>query len=355
MANLVTQKDIARLTGLSQPTVSLALRNDPRVNEQTRQQVMQATRQLGYQKDPMLTALASYRGDRQQHTYRGTLAWLNDPDVYALEDYDDSVWHHYRDDAERQALQHGYKLDVLEVDMRASSHQRVSDILFNRGIEGIILPPLRHVGPAPKLEWRNFCTVTFCWTVMDPRFHSVSPNHYYNSFELARNFKALGYQRIAAVLLVPPEDLDKKHIQLWEHGIQSAAATLIRQEPIPALRLSSTDADQAKQVQGWFRAHRPDAIAVMRECAPFVEDALRQTKILAPRDVGIANFARLQQDDHYAGIDENDSCIAEAAVDVLVGAIRRREFGSPPVRRMVQIEGFWKDGKSLQKRRRKSG
>jgi LacI family transcriptional regulator len=44
----VTGHDVARLLGLSQSTVSRALRGDPRVTEATRQRVVEAAKELGY-------------------------------------------------------------------------------------------------------------------------------------------------------------------------------------------------------------------------------------------------------------------------------------------------------------------
>ncbi|WP_269525453.1 LacI family DNA-binding transcriptional regulator [Coraliomargarita parva] len=344
---MVTQKDIARETGLDQSTVSLALREDPRVNAQTRQQVLEVARRLGYRKDPMLTALSSYRSDIQRKSYHGNLAWLNDPKVYELDHYDNSVYYHYRRGAQERALEHGYKLEIVEVDMDAPNQRRLSDILYHRGIEGIILPPLRVVGPALKLNWQHFVAVTFGWTVIEPRFHSVSPNHVYNSTELVRNLRSRGYERIAAVLFMPPQHLGQRHFHLWAHGVEVSVLQQGAQDPIPTLRLTSTNADQAAVLQEWYRQYRPDAVAVMLECSEFVEESLNQIKILCPRDIGIANFVCMDSDQHFSGIRENSYDIGMAAVDVLVGAIRRREFGVPAIRRMLQIEGQWTDGETI--------
>lgn len=48
MAMTVTSRDVARLAGVSQPTVSRALRGDPKVSEQTRLVVSRAADALGY-------------------------------------------------------------------------------------------------------------------------------------------------------------------------------------------------------------------------------------------------------------------------------------------------------------------
>ena len=44
----VTSKDVARLAGVSQPTVSRALRDDPRVSDATKRSVRDAADLLGY-------------------------------------------------------------------------------------------------------------------------------------------------------------------------------------------------------------------------------------------------------------------------------------------------------------------
>ncbi|MYW02815.1 LacI family DNA-binding transcriptional regulator, partial [Streptomyces sp. SID3343] len=44
----VTSRDVARLAGVSQPTVSRALRDDPRVSHEARTRVLAAARELGY-------------------------------------------------------------------------------------------------------------------------------------------------------------------------------------------------------------------------------------------------------------------------------------------------------------------
>ena len=60
----VTSKDVARLAGVSQPTVSRALRNDPRVSERTKRSVREAAILLGYVPSDAGRALSSGRTHR---------------------------------------------------------------------------------------------------------------------------------------------------------------------------------------------------------------------------------------------------------------------------------------------------
>src|SRR5215207_7428134 len=60
----VTSRDVARLAGVSQPTVSRALRDDPRVSNATKRSVREAADLLGYVPSDAWRALSSGRTRR---------------------------------------------------------------------------------------------------------------------------------------------------------------------------------------------------------------------------------------------------------------------------------------------------
>lgn len=64
-----TQVDVARLAGVSRQTVSLVVRDDPRVAEKSRRSVREAMRALGYYPNMAARVLAA-------HTPRGLLESL---------------------------------------------------------------------------------------------------------------------------------------------------------------------------------------------------------------------------------------------------------------------------------------
>jgi LacI family transcriptional regulator len=61
---LITSKDVARLAGVSQPTVSRALNDHPKVSEATKQKVREAARALGYAPSAVGRALSTGRTTR---------------------------------------------------------------------------------------------------------------------------------------------------------------------------------------------------------------------------------------------------------------------------------------------------
>jgi DNA-binding LacI/PurR family transcriptional regulator len=77
MANQrATQRDIAIKAGVGRSTVSLALKGHPKISAATRGRIEKAARSLGYEPDPMLSALATYRNRIRTQAFHGTLAWL---------------------------------------------------------------------------------------------------------------------------------------------------------------------------------------------------------------------------------------------------------------------------------------
>src|ERR1043165_8780605 len=72
-----TISDIARATGLHYSSVSLALRDSPKIPIHTRNEVKAAAKKLGYIPDPMLKALSVYRSHVRPKSFQATLAWVN--------------------------------------------------------------------------------------------------------------------------------------------------------------------------------------------------------------------------------------------------------------------------------------
>ena len=69
-----TLRDIAKDAGCTNATVSLALRESPRISPETRARVREVAAKLGYRPDPMLSALAAHRWKRHPKVEGATLA-----------------------------------------------------------------------------------------------------------------------------------------------------------------------------------------------------------------------------------------------------------------------------------------
>ena len=71
-----TIRDIGRKTGYHYSTVSLALRDHPRIPDSTKQIIRAAAEGLGYRPDPMLSALCAYRLTKRPPKEQTVIAWI---------------------------------------------------------------------------------------------------------------------------------------------------------------------------------------------------------------------------------------------------------------------------------------
>jgi DNA-binding LacI/PurR family transcriptional regulator len=135
MAQLMSDKrrkpnslDIAHLAGVSQSTVSRALRADPMVSECTRERVLEVARQLNYHVDKNASNL------RMRHS--GTLALLFFEDPTADDSAINPFFHSMLGSIIRSCSRHGYDLLVSFQDLLRDWHADYED---SHKADGIIL------------------------------------------------------------------------------------------------------------------------------------------------------------------------------------------------------------------------
>jgi DNA-binding LacI/PurR family transcriptional regulator len=124
----VTSFDIAHLAGVSQSTVSRALRGSPLVNEETRRRIQAAVDELNYKVDKNASSL------RAKHT--GTLALLLFEDPTADESHINPFFLSMLGSITRASAQRGY--DLL-ISFQQFSHDWHADYADSKKADGIIL------------------------------------------------------------------------------------------------------------------------------------------------------------------------------------------------------------------------
>ncbi|MFQ5408441.1 MAG: LacI family DNA-binding transcriptional regulator [Anaerolineales bacterium] len=120
----VTIKDIARLAGVSHPTVSRALRDDPVVAEKTASRIKQIAAELGY----VPSAAARSLKTRQSHVLGVIVNRIADPFYGEVLDGIQEVLH-----------AHDYSLFLAASDSDAEREKSVIRIMSERRVDGIIV------------------------------------------------------------------------------------------------------------------------------------------------------------------------------------------------------------------------
>jgi DNA-binding LacI/PurR family transcriptional regulator len=334
----VTLRDIAAAAGVHFTTVSLALRNHPRLPRETCVRLQALAEKLGYVPDPMLASLANYRSNLRPAGYQATLAWVTaHPTRHGWRDW--PIFGEHYAGAESRAAALGYRLEEFWLGEPGLSAARAAQILQSRGITGLLIAPQPRAGATLELPWERFSAITIGYSLAQPQLHMACA-HQYRCIRLALHELALrGYRRPGLVML---RSSDERVDHNWLAGllVEQFAGIAIA----PPLLLEAWD---EAAFAAWLRRHQPDAL--VSKCVE-VEAALLRLGRAVPRDIGVGFLTDTHPGDKHSGVDENPRQIGAAAVDFLIGMLHRNERGAPEHPHRLLIEGTWIEGRTVRPR-----
>ncbi|MDP0501838.1 MAG: LacI family DNA-binding transcriptional regulator [Verrucomicrobiota bacterium JB022] len=331
----VSQRDIAAAAGVSQVTVSLALRGHPSLPEETRERLRTLAKEMGYVPDPALEALVSYRNAKRPAAYHSTIGWINTHDTE--QGWKTAATTLYHDAAVERATELGLKLETFWLRGPGMSPARMSSILRARNIVGLLMPPQPKAFADLSLDWGRFVVVTLGFTLSSPIFHCVASNHFLSMRLLMQQLVARGYRRPGLAIV---QQMDDRVARGWTGGFLAESSRMPPECRVPLHLQDGLPLDPA-QFDQWFLEHEPDAVVTLhREIIP----ALQKLGRRVPEDVGVAFPTVVHQLGEFSGIDEDSRRIGRTAVDILSGLLRQNEVGVPAHPMRVLVEGQWAPG-----------
>lgn len=319
-----TMQDVAQAAGCDVSTVSLSLRNDPRITPATKARVRLSAERLGYRINPLVAAWVSARRSaqpRQQHVSVGYLTCL--PSAYDWKGDE-----HFRSIFEgmvERAAGFGFVVTEFRVSDYERDLRRLDRVLWTRNVQGLVVGPTLQHHELTGLDWDRFALVTIGYGLILPVVHRVTEDHHLGmkiAFEAAM---ARGHRRIGLVMT------RQHHAARRERWV---SAYLFEQwdrlEPKERLApLVKCGADRA-EVDRWLRVERPEIV---------LADEPARWQGMVP----VLGFA-ISTADPVSGVHENNREIGRHAADLLVSLVLRNERGIPQVRQTVLVEPVFATG-----------
>ena len=217
MSSTPSLRELARTLGLSHTTVSEALRNNPRVRDETKQKVLKAAEAAGYRRNPLAGALMSEIRRSRAGTFRGVIAII-DSDGISKRAPNASLYHREMiQGASERARELGFMGEIF-VGQRDISTSRLDSILQSRGIRGILLLPVHDDPDFSHLDWSRYAGVYTDYIIERPQLHSVCSDHYRALIGGLNRLRALGYRRPGLVL---QQHNDERLLNRWEAAFQA--------------------------------------------------------------------------------------------------------------------------------------
>lgn len=326
----ICQKDIAAALGIERSTVSKALKGDPAIAASTRQRVRDAAQRLGFEPDPMLSALAHYR-KREPARYRSTIAWIynytksTDMSLYAGHaDY-------FRGAAAR-CKELGYELQPFWIDGKRTTVKRLPAILKARGIRAAIFAPQASVGVTLAFPVENFCVLTIGYSLAEPKMDVITNDHFTTMTEILERMRAEGHERIGCYLW--ENDNERMGRRAW-----SAFLAFSNEYSCCVQTYREFNANKFRD---WILTHQLDA-AVGRgiEQASIAGNLKRRNG----STVRFAGYAIEADERALSGMSHNNYHIGERAAEWISSKLERGQFGSPSVHQRLLIAGHWVDNR----------
>ncbi len=331
----ITLQDVARAANVHHTTVSRSLRDDPQIAEATRHSICKLAEKMGYEPDPMLTALSRYRMRKQEASYHGTLAWLTfgrssagNPQPQPAQFFAIS---------EEWGRRKGYRFEAFDIRPEGPTPDKVRRILIARGIRGILLPPQLRSGITLEMDFSGFSVVTIGNTLESPDLHRVGPAQYENSRSLASALIARHKDKVGFYL---PAILDERTNGKFSAGFWRAQERLDKDHKGPIFL--PQEYDEKKFIE-WFKKNSMDVLITTSQ--PILE-WLERIGIQCPRDIKIAFPGDPQENLASYWMQENWTEIYHSAVDFLVSQIERNSTGIPEHPHRISVPGTLKSNAS---------
>lgn len=340
LMSVISLRHLAHKIGLSHTTVSEALRGSSRVKPATRERVLRAAEELGYQRNPLAGALMSEMRRSAAGTFRGVLAVL---DMDGEEGRPPGALRYHRElarGARERAEALGFKVDAFDVSQADLSLKRIDEILQARGIRGIFLLPVKQSPDTTQLDWTHFSGMYSDYVVEHPGLHTVCPDHYRAMLTVLDRLRALGYRRPGLVL---EASHDARLLHRWEssyHAYQTHHDGMTRLPPL------IKDGITAQDFALWFNSVKCDVVLAH---SPVVKTWMEQIGARVPQTHGFCCLNVLNSTEPCAGLDLQPALLGERGIELLIGLVLRNECGAPALPMTTTVLAEWVDGPTVRK------
>lgn len=324
-------QDVAEAAGVHRTTVSLALRDSPKLPLATRAQVQAVAKRLGYRPDPLVSALMTARVSRRHPVHQGTLAFLSN-DAKRPPDwsrYPKSYGQVFRGAAAR-AKERGYDLAPFWLGEPGLTGAVFSRTLIDRNIRGLLIAPHSGAENRIDLEWSRFAVIELGYNLAEPAFNRVVHDYFSAMQRVCQEVLARGHRRIGLVLT---QNSVSKTRYLWRAAFTDFQQSLPVADRLPLFappRLTTA------AISTWLERERPDAVIIGGIQHP--DEALRFPRRLPVFGLDCARRGGA------AGIFQDWPAMGAIGVDLLIAQLGRGEYGVPAQPYSVQVTGHWQGG-----------
>jgi LacI family transcriptional regulator len=332
-------RELAEHAGVCKATVSLALRDHPRISAEQRARIQALARKLGYRPDPAMARIAA-NGWRASRRRGGMpLAFVvghPNPSPRAGEPYLSAAIAH--------AAALGYKLERYALRDHGSP-ERLGQVLDTRGVEGVVLFQITQPDFAARFPWDKFSAVACSLSQIPLPVPMTAPDFALQMEETWKRLRARGRKRIGLALARPMSDHDglaRAGVFTYQqhHGDKTAAC-------IPPRFFESVDEKAgAADFSAWLDRWKPEVVVGLSEIFYWWIDYAGKR---VPADIEFVSLygGKGRGGAPLTGWDPRAEALGASAIDLLDLQIRAAQKGLVEHPQTLLIPPRWIEGTTL--------
>ncbi len=336
--------EVARAAGVSKNTVSLALKGSPRVAEETRRGILEIAQQMGYRLNPTVAHLMAQLRQNRSPGFQATLAIVN-----AYKTADAFTQHPtiplYVRGCHQRARQLGYQLDEFWMHEPNMPVARWLSIFRARNIRGLVIVGMMHHNKLPEELaplWEEYPVVVTGVRTREPALSFACSDQHVLALVAFEKALSLGYRRPALVLDGVIDGLTEGRFTAGfltgQNRLLSPADRTLPFHDVVAARKDLT------LFAEWLEKNQPDVIFTLyHEVKRWLSDLGREV----PRDIGLIQYEWRGDHSEWAGMDQRNDLVGEAAMDMLISMVQHNERGVPTNPRATMIGSDWIGGATV--------
>ena len=262
---MITMTEIAKLTNVSQPTVSRVLNGNQKVDPEIRERVLACAREHDYQ----LNALAKgLQGSKTK--LLGVL----------VTDISNGFFADLAKQIETAARRKGYSIILFNSDYNPQNEQEYLDVVRRYRVDGVLAVPIRETSSEWKEYVRKLDVPVVTVTRRAEGLDSVYMDHARAGAMVAGHLLERGFRRFLFI----GKDYDGKYVgfrqALEERGFGTQTSNVVYQD----------DAQLKQALRDWLGTERAAVFAGNDIYALRVLGALRELEVPVPEQIGVMGF-----------------------------------------------------------------
>ncbi|MEM9158981.1 MAG: LacI family DNA-binding transcriptional regulator [Verrucomicrobiota bacterium] len=335
-----TIQEIADKVGVSKSTVSRALRGLPGHKSGTRDKILEAAKELGYEAHPIVSAVMSSIRFKRPSTLSPVIAEVHcQPWDYDREGNPESL----RLSIHNQAEMLGLRVEEFSWYEPGMNPKRLLEIIRARGIQAVIFEHFMESEVSFKgLDLSGLSMASIGGALTHPKLHRIEVNHYGNLIQVIKQLQARDYRRFGVVI---PKIFERSSDFKRSAALHSEDLNIPQDDLIPIFfRETTDDKRDLGELDAWLKRHQPDCVLGVGKDLPKQLDRLGYPQ---PEKISYAHLGWHSSYENIAGMNPKWSSAGKVAVDLVVDQLTRNETGIPEDPLWILIEGEWKEGDTI--------